>query len=70
MHPQTRAETSDYTYTSRHTDVLAFLAALISYYAIEKPFLAMRHRLPKPRPVVLDPTLQPSVAFAESEGEP
>ncbi len=27
-HPLTRAETSDYTYTSRHADVLAFLAAL------------------------------------------
>jgi hypothetical protein len=28
MHPLTRAETSDYTYTSKHADVLAFLEAL------------------------------------------
>lgn len=28
MHPLTRAETSDYTFTSKHADVMAFLAAL------------------------------------------
>jgi peptidoglycan/LPS O-acetylase OafA/YrhL len=47
----------------------AFLAALISYYLVEKPFFALRHTLPKPQPVRLDPALQANVAFAESEGE-
>jgi peptidoglycan/LPS O-acetylase OafA/YrhL len=49
---------------------LAFLAALISYYFVEKPFLALRHKVPKARSIALDPPLQGNVAFAESEGEP
>jgi peptidoglycan/LPS O-acetylase OafA/YrhL len=49
---------------------LAFLAALLSYYLVEKPFLALRHKPPKPKPIMLDPAMQAKVAFAESEAEP